>query len=137
MSVITSLIAGLLFGLGLILSGMTNPEKVIGFLDISGQWDPSLMLVMLGALLVSFFAFRHAKSREKSLLNEAINLPTVQKIDRRLLIGSLLFGAGWGLAGYCPGPALSSLLSGDLAPVVFVLAMLAGMGLHEVMERRR
>jgi uncharacterized membrane protein YedE/YeeE len=137
MSVITSLIAGLLFGLGLILSGMTNPEKVIGFLDISGQWDPSLMLVMLGALLVSFFAFRHAKNREKSLLNEAIKLPTAQKIDRRLLIGSLLFGAGWGLAGYCPGPALSSLLSGDLAPVVFVLAMLAGMGLHEVMERRR
>jgi hypothetical protein len=137
MPVITSLIAGLLFGLGLILSGMTNPEKVIGFLDISGQWDPSLMLVMLGALLVSFFAFRHAENREKSLLNEAIKLPTAQKIDRRLLIGSLLFGAGWGLAGYCPGPALSSLLSGDLAPVVFVLAMLAGMGLHEVMERRR
>ena len=137
MPVITSLIAGLLFGLGLILSGMTNPEKVIGFLDVTGRWDPSLMLVMLGALLVSFFAFRHAKKREKSLLNEAIKLPTAQKIDRRLLIGSLLFGAGWGLAGYCPGPALSSLLSGDLAPVVFVLAMLAGMSLHEVMGRRR
>lgn len=137
MPVITSLIAGLLFGLGLILSGMTNPEKVIGFLDVTGRWDPSLMLVMLGALLVSFFAFRHAKNREKSLLNQAINLPVTKQIDRRLMIGSLLFGAGWGLAGYCPGPALSSLLSGDLAPVVFVLAMLAGMSLHEVMGRRR
>ena len=137
MSVITSLIAGLLFGLGLILSGMTNPEKVIGFLDITGRWDPSLMLVMLGALLVSFFAFSFAKNREKSLLNETINLPTAQKIDRRLIIGSVIFGAGWGLAGYCPGPALSSLLSGDLAPVIFVLAMLSGMGIHALMERRR
>ncbi|MEY3747438.1 MAG: hypothetical protein RL194_897 [Pseudomonadota bacterium] len=136
MPVITSLIAGLLFGFGLILSGMTNPAKVLGFLDISGRWDPSLMLVMLGALAVSFFAFRYAKKREKSLLNQAINLPVTKQIDRRLIIGSLLFGAGWGLAGYCPGPALTSLLSGNLAPVIFVLAMLAGMAVHEVMERR-
>lgn len=136
MPVITSLIAGLLFGFGLILSGMTNPAKVLGFLDISGRWDPSLMLVMLGALAVSFFAFRYAKKREKSLLNQAINLPVTKQIDRRLMIGSLLFGAGWGLAGYCPGPALTSLLSGNLAPVIFVLAMLAGMAVHEVMERR-
>lgn len=136
MPVITSLIAGLLFGFGLILSGMTNPAKVLGFLDISGRWDPSLMLVMLGALAVSFFAFRYAKKREKSLLNQAIDLPVTKQIDRRLMIGSLLFGAGWGLAGYCPGPALTSLLSGNLAPVIFVLAMLAGMAVHEVMERR-
>lgn len=136
MPVITSLIAGLLFGFGLILSGMTNPAKVLGFLDISGRWDPSLMLVMLGALAVSFFAFRYAKKREKSLLNQEINLPLTKQIDRRLMIGSLLFGAGWGLAGYCPGPALTSLLSGNLAPVIFVLAMLAGMAVHEVMERR-
>ena len=136
MPVITSLIAGLLFGFGLILSGMTNPAKVLGFLDISGRWDPSLMLVMLGALAVSFFAFRYAKKREKSLLNQAINLPVTKQIDRRLIIGSLLFGAGWGLAGYCPGPALTSLLSGNLAPVIFVLAMMAGMAVYEVMERR-
>ncbi len=136
MPVITSLIAGLLFGFGLILSGMTNPAKVLGFLDISGRWDPSLLLVMLGALAVSFFAFRVAKNREKSLLCQTINLPTATQIDRRLMIGSLLFGAGWGLAGYCPGPALTSLLSGNIAPVIFVLAMLAGMAIHAVMERR-
>jgi len=136
MPVMTSLIAGLLFGFGLILSGMTNPAKVLGFLDISGRWDPSLLLVMLGALAVSFFAFRVAKNRETSLLCQTINLPTATQIDRRLMIGSLLFGAGWGLAGYCPGPALTSLLSGNLAPVIFVLAMLAGMAIHAVMERR-
>jgi uncharacterized protein len=122
---------------GLILSGMTNPEKIISFLDVAGQWDPSLMLVMGGALFVSFFAFNHAKKRDKSLLNDAINLPQARHIDQSLIIGSVMFGVGWGLAGYCPGPAMASIFTGEWAPVVFVLAMIAGMGIYELNERHK
>jgi uncharacterized protein len=137
MAIFTSFIAGLIFGLGLILSGMTNPKKIIDFLDISGQWDPSLLFVMLGALAVSVMAFRFARKRAKTYLDLDLQLPSARQIDRKLVIGSITFGAGWGIAGYCPGPAMTSLLTGQLEPAVFVLAMLAGMGIHAWIESKR
>ncbi len=127
---------GLLFGLGLILSGMTDPSKVLGFLDLAGLWDPSLAFVMGGAILMSLGAFTLAKNRTTSFLGGAMQMPTSRDIDKRLVTGSLLFGAGWGLAGFCPGPALVSVGTGNPKAVVFVLAMLAGMALFEVLERR-
>ena len=135
MQILTALMAGLLFGIGLIVSGMTDPAKVVGFLDLAGNWDPSLAFVMGGAILVGVFAFGVARKRERSLLGAPMRLPTATRIDRRLVLGSLAFGAGWGLAGYCPGPALASLVSGGEKPLVFTLAMLAGMALFEVLER--
>lgn len=127
---------GLLFGLGLILAGMTDPSKVLGFLDLAGLWDPSLAFVMGGAILVSLGAFALAKKRSQSFLGGAMHLPTGRGIDRRLIAGSLLFGAGWGLAGFCPGPAIVSLATGNLKAAVFVLAMLAGMAVFEIIESR-
>jgi uncharacterized membrane protein YedE/YeeE len=127
---------GLLFGLGLILAGMTDPSKVLGFLDLAGLWDPSLAFVMGGAILVSLGAFTLAKKRTTSFLGGAMQMPTRRDIDKRLVTGSLFFGAGWGLAGFCPGPALVSVGTGNPKAVVFVLAMLAGMALFEVLERR-
>ncbi|KAF0843351.1 hypothetical protein FNL37_0776 [Methylovorus glucosotrophus] len=127
MRLLTAFVSGLIFGLGLIISGMTNPAKVIGFLDIFGHWDPSLGLVMGGAILVGVFAFAYAKSRKTSLLGNTMQLPTSQEIDKKLLGGSLLFGIGWGLAGYCPGPAIASLLSDYTQPLIFTAAMLGGM----------
>lgn len=135
MNILMALIVGLVFGIGLIVSGMTDPAKVIGFLDLAGNWDPSLAFVMGGAILVGLVAFRHAGKRERSLLGEAMRLPTASRIDRRLVLGSLAFGAGWGLAGYCPGPALASLATGDPKPWLFAVAMVAGMGLFELTER--
>jgi uncharacterized membrane protein YedE/YeeE len=128
--------AGLLFGIGLILSGMTNPAKVQGFLDLAGGWDPSLALVMGGAVLVGLLAFRLAGARQRSLLGAPMRLPTATVIDRRLVLGSLAFGVGWGLAGYCPGPALASLASGGAKPAIFVLSMVAGMAIHALFEHR-
>ena len=135
MQILMALIAGLVFGIGLIVSGMTDPAKVQGFLDLAGAWDPSLAFVMGGAILVGTVAFRFAGRRERSLLGAAMRLPTAKRIDRRLVLGSLAFGAGWGLAGYCPGPALASLASGGVKPLIFTLAMLAGMGIFEVLDR--
>ena len=135
MHILMALVAGLVFGIGLIVSGMTNPAKVTGFLDLAGNWDPSLALVMGGAILVGIVAFGAARKRERSLLGAAMRLPTATVIDRRLVLGSVAFGAGWGLAGYCPGPALASLAYGGVKPLVFTLAMLAGMGLFELAER--
>ncbi len=126
---------GLIFGIGLILAGMTDPGKVIGFLDLFGAWDPSLALVMGGAILVGVFAFAVAKRRTTSFFGGAMQLPTARHVDRRLVVGSLAFGAGWGLAGFCPGPALVSLGAGEVKAAVFVLAMLAGMALFELAER--
>lgn len=136
MKSIMALLAGLLFGLGLILSGMTNPAKVIGFLDLAADWDPSLAFVMGGALLIGLLAFPFITKRSKSVLGDAIRLPTATKIDRRLIVGGLIFGVGWGLAGYCPGPAVASLTQGD-KPLLFFAAMLAGMALFEVLERMK
>lgn len=130
-------LVGLLFGTGLILSGMTDPGKVIGFLDLFGAWDPSLALVMGGAILVGVFAFALAKRREITFLGTLLHLPQARHIDRRLVVGSLLFGVGWGLAGLCPGPALVSVGAGQPKAAVFVLAMLAGMMVFEMAERRR
>lgn len=118
---------GLLFGLGLLLSGMTDPGKVLGFLDLAGAWDPSLALVMGGAIAVGFFAFGSAKKRTTSFLGGALHLPTAKDIDKRLIIGGLLFGAGWGLAGFCPGPGIVTMASGEPKAAVFVVAMIAGM----------
>ena len=137
MLIFTSLLAGLVFGLGLIVSGMANPAKVLGFLDLSGAWDPSLALVMAGAIGVSFFAFLFAKKRSRSLIGADMKLPTGRSIDRRLLIGSTLFGIGWGVAGFCPGPGLVALGLGEVKALIFVAAMLAGMALFELLEKRR
>ena len=136
MRTITAFVAGLVFGLGLLLSGMADPAKVLGFLDLAGAWDPSLMFVMGGAVGVGAVAFAAARRRTRSLLGEPMQLPTASAIDRRLLAGALLFGTGWGLAGFCPGPALVALGLGEAKAVVFVAAMLAGMGLYEWLERR-
>ncbi len=137
MLVIASLLAGLVFGLGLILSGMANPAKVLGFLDLAGPWDPSLALVMAGAIAVGLMAFAVAGKRTVSYLGAQMKLPTARHIDRRLVIGSLLFGIGWGIAGFCPGPALVALGMGTTKAAVFVAAMLLGMGVFELTERRK
>ena len=129
--------AGLLFGLGLIVSGMTDPSKVIGFLDLAGQWDPSLAFVMAGAILVGVVAYHFAQKRAAPLLGGAMPPPAARDLDRRLVLGSTIFGIGWGLAGFCPGPALVSLGSGQDKAVVFTLAMLAGMAIYEAVERWR
>lgn len=135
MQIFTALLTGLVFGLGLIVSGMTDPSKVIGFLDIASRWDPSLAFVMGGAILVGAFAFRVAATRREAILGGPMRLPATQHIDRRLVFGGLAFGVGWGLAGYCPGPALASLVTGDSKPLIFTAAMLAGMVIFEIMER--
>ena len=137
MLVVTAFLSGLVFGLGLILSGMANPAKVLAFLDLAGAWDPSLALVMVGAIGAAWLPFAWARRRERSLLGAPLQLPTAQRPDRRLLLGSLVFGAGWGLAGFCPGPALVALGMGRPQAYVFVLAMLVGMGLFELLERRQ
>lgn len=135
MQIVMALLAGLIFGFGLIISGMANPAKVIGFLDIGGKWDPSLAFVMGGAILVGLIAFRIAAKRTTTLLGGALRLPQATQIDRRLVLGGLAFGVGWGLAGYCPGPALASLIIGNSKTIIFVVAMVAGMGIFELLER--
>ncbi len=137
MAFVTSLLASLMFGIGLILSGMADPAKVLGFLDLAGAWDPSLAFVMIGAIAVGLVAFAIAKRRTRSLLGLALKLPAAHQIDRRLVGGSLLFGVGWGVAGFCPGPALAALGMGDLKAVVFVGAMLSGMGIFELLDGAR
>lgn len=137
MNFLFSFISGLIFGFGLILAGMANPAKVIGFLDLAGTWDPSLALVMGGGIAVGSVAFAFAKQRTKSLLGLPMQLPTSRQLDTRLIGGSLMFGVGWGLAGICPGPALVLLGTGMVQGIVFVAAMLVGMALFEVLERRK
>ncbi|WP_375170020.1 DUF6691 family protein [Marinobacter sp.] len=132
-----SLLAGLVFGLGLLISGMANPDKVLGFLDLAGPWDPSLALVMVGAIMVGAIGVAVARRRTLSFLGASISLPTNTRIDKRLVFGSLTFGMGWGLAGFCPGPGLVALGAGELKALVFVAAMVAGMAVFEVIERRR
>ena len=134
---LTALLAGLLFGIGLLLAGMANPTKVLGFLDLAGAWDPSLALVMLGAIAVAAGPLAWAKHRAQSLLGAPMQIPAKRELDRRLIGGSLVFGVGWGIAGICPGPALAILLSGHWQVIIFVLAMLAGMLLFTALERRR
>lgn len=137
MYILTSLLAGLVFGLGLVVSGMVNPAKVLGFLDIAGRWDPSLAFVMAGAIAVGFVAFGVARKRTLSFLGTEMKQAVTGRIDRRLLGGGLLFGVGWGIAGFCPGPGLVALGMGEVKAVAFVLAMLVGMGVFELLERRK
>jgi uncharacterized protein len=136
MRLFTSFLAGLVFGLGLLISGMADPAKVLGFLDLAGAWDPSLALVMGGAVAVGLVGFSFARRRTRSLLGDAMQLPAARHIDRRLLLGSTLFGIGWGLAGFCPGPALVAMGMGQGRAMLFVVAMLAGMALFEWLEAR-
>ena len=137
MANITALLAGLIFGLGLILAGMANPAKVLAFLDITGTWDPSLAWVMGGAIGVASIAFTVAGKRSRSYLGLPMHLPVARMIDKRLMLGSLAFGVGWGMAGICPGPALILLGTGSSKGAVFVAAMLLGMGIFEILERFR
>ncbi|MDA5543886.1 MULTISPECIES: DUF6691 family protein [Yersinia] len=137
MNLLFSLLAGVVFGLGLIVAGMANPAKVLGFLDIAGSWDPSLALVMAAAVAIATLGFGWAKKRKTSLLGQPLQLPTSTRIDRRLIGGSVLFGIGWGLAGICPGPALVLLGAGIYKGVIFAAAMVAGMAIFSLIERYR
>lgn len=137
MRVMASLFSGLIFGIGLMISGMANPSKVLGFLDLAGVWDPSLGFVMGGAVAVGVVSFAIAKRRRVSLLGEPLRLPIKREIDRRLVMGSALFGMGWGIAGFCPGPALVSLGIGNVKAILFVISMMVGMGVFEYLERRK
>jgi uncharacterized membrane protein YedE/YeeE len=130
MTRVSPVLVGLLFGIGLCLSGMTNASKVLAFLDLGGAWDPSLAFVMGGAIAVAFVAFRIAARRAASLSGEPLYWPTAKAIDARLIGGSLLFGVGWGLVGLCPGPAIADLGFLDRRAALFVLAMAAGMALY-------
>lgn len=121
-----ALIAGLLFGLGLAVSGMTDPDKVLNFLDIAGRWDPSLALVMLGALAVATPGYAWVRRRSHAVCGDALPGPSSPRIDASLLLGSVLFGVGWGIAGFCPGPALANLAHGTGDALVFVVALVAG-----------
>lgn len=133
---VSAFLTGLIFGIGLLVSGMANPDKVLSFLDIAGAWDPSLALVMGGAIAVGVIAFTLVRGRTHSLLGAPLKLPTKKDLDSRLIMGSLGFGIGWGLAGFCPGPALVAFGAGEAKAIVFVAAMLAGMGIFELLERR-
>lgn len=124
--VLAALLSGSVFGVGLAWSGMTNPARVLGFLDVAGTWDPTLLLVMAGALAVARPAFRLALRRSQPLLGGSFHLPGRTRIDVPLLAGAAIFGVGWGLAGLCPGPALAGLVTGSPLVAVFVLAMIAG-----------
>ena len=135
MNLLLSLLAGLVFGLGLIASGMADPGKVVGFLDLAGAWDPSLVFVMGGGIVVGLAGFGFARRRTHSLLGLALRFPAAGAIDRRLVFGSALFGIGWGLAGICPGPGLVLMGAGIAKGWVFGLATLAGMAVFEVLSR--
>ena len=130
----TAALAGALFGVGLPLSGMTAPLEVLGFLDFAGDWDPSLAFVMLGAVAVHFVAYRLIRRRPRPLFAEAFAVPAHGRVDSRLLFGSAVFGVGWGLAGYCPGPGIASLGSGTTQAVVVVAAMRAGLFMGKKLE---
>ena len=136
MTILIAALAGLLFGLGLLLSGMADPQKVLGFLDLAGAWDPSLALVMGGAIALGLPGFALARRRSHSLLGEPMQLPTRKAVDAPLLIGAALFGIGWGLAGYCPGPALVGTAAGLGSAAIFSVAMLAGMLLFGLWSKR-
>ncbi|CAM3437025.1 YeeE/YedE family protein [Bordetella sputigena] len=137
MSAFFALLAGLIFGLGLMLSGMSNPAKVQNFLDLAGRWDPSLAFVMAGAIAVGVLAFGVARRRSRSFLGLPMLLPAASGVTPRLVLGSAVFGIGWGLAGFCPGPALVVLGQGNAKAAMFVAAMLAGMLAFDYVEHVR
>jgi uncharacterized membrane protein YedE/YeeE len=135
MRIVVALLVGILFGLGLTISDMINPAKIIAFLDIGGAWDPSLLVVMGAALGVAFLGYRIVLAREKPIFDEQFQLPTKTVIDRPLLVGSALFGAGWGLAGLCPGPAISAAALGHGGIYVFLVALFAGILAKDGLKR--
>lgn len=136
MRYVFALLAGLVFGIGLIAGGMTDPAKVKGFLDLFGAWDPSLAFVMGGAIAVGVFAFRMARQQRRSWAGDVIEIPSSTTIDARLIGGGVLFGIGWGIGGFCPGPAVVALGSGMTEAAAFVAAMLAGMLIYDLLNDR-
>ena len=137
MPTFVAFVAGLVFGIGLIVAGMANPARILGFLDLAGRWNPSLALVMVGAIAVGLLAFALARRRATSVLGLPMRWPAHGKVDRRLIGGSLTFGVGWGLAGFCPGPAIVAVGAGYAKAAVYVVAMLAGMAIFAGLEHRR
>ena len=135
MPIIIALVSGILFGLGLLLAGMGNPAKILAFLDITGNWDPSLLVTMAVALVISGIAFQLVKKRKTSVLNCPLQIPTSKVIDKKLVIGSVLFGLGWGLGGICPGPAILLTGMGLTQGILFALAMIAGMAIFQLFQR--
>lgn len=131
-----SFLIGLLFGMGLLISGMTNPSKIVGFLDLAGNWDPSLAFVMGGALATAFLGFRFALPQGRPLLEEAYPGPPGSTIDARLIVGAAIFGVGWGMSGLCPGPAIAAALTGGADVLVFIAALVAGIYLNKALGRR-
>ncbi len=136
MQTVLVFISGLVFGIGLIISGMSNPAKVINFLDVAGNWDPSLAFVMLGAIPVAFVGFRWIEKQGHTAFEQPLHLPGTQTINRSLVVGGFIFGAGWAMAGFCPGPALVALGAGYGKALVFVVAMVGGMLLHDRVYKR-
>ena len=134
---LVSLICGFIFAIGLGISGMTQPAKVTAFLDFSGQWDPTLLFVMVGAILIYAVGYHWVVKKPKPLLGGHFQIPSLRKVDRPLALGSAIFGAGWGLAGFCPGPALTSVASLQPQPLIFVSTMFLGMAFYEWTQRRR
>jgi uncharacterized membrane protein YedE/YeeE len=141
MSVLLQFAIGLIFGIGLLVSGMSNPAKVLNFLDLAaiakGSWDPSLMFVMLGAVATTFIGFRLVLKRQRPLLGDAFHLPASNDLDPRTIVGPAIFGIGWGLAGFCPGPAFVALGYGTFASVLFVIAMMIGMAAARALAERQ
>lgn len=133
---LAALAVGYIFALGLGLSGMTQPQKVVGFLDLFGNWDPSLIFVMVGAIAVHFVSYRLIRSRPSPLFSAQWHVPTKKEVTKPLLLGSFLFGVGWALAGFCPGPAVTSLASFELRPLVFVISMLVGMAIFKALDKK-
>ncbi|MEX9947571.1 MULTISPECIES: DUF6691 family protein [Providencia] len=135
MPIIIALVSGILFGLGLLLAGMGNPAKILAFLDITGNWDPSLLVTMAVAMVISGIAFQLVKKRKTSILNCPLQIPSSKIIDKKLVIGSVLFGLGWGLGGICPGPAILLTGMGLTQGILFTLAMIAGMAIFQLFQR--
>lgn len=129
-----SFLSGFIFGMGLLISGMANPSKVIGFLDVAGNWDPSLAFVMIGAISISMLSFRYVKRTSSTIWGEIVQLPTAKKIDKKLIFGSLLFGIGWGLVGFCPGPAIVAIGTGNLKAIIFTISMIVAMLIYEWLQ---
>ncbi|PCI22516.1 MAG: transporter [Piscirickettsiaceae bacterium] len=134
-TVVSALLAGVIFGVGLTLSGMVDPNKVVNFLDVTGNWDPSLMFVLGGGVITTAIAYRFIFAQDKPLFDDDFHLPTLLKIDGKLLLGATLFGIGWGLIGYCPGPALASIGFRPEEPLIVVISMLAGMLLYRTIAK--
>ena len=130
-SALSSFLIGVLFALGLGLAGMTQPQKVVSFLDIFGNWDPSLIFVMIGAIGVHFILFKMITKRKTPVLTDCFHIPNKSSLDKKLIIGAALFGLGWGLVGYCPAPAVTALATMTLQPFIFVLSMLLGMVIYK------